>query len=205
MLEPETYTGGIVETNGHVLRLPGGTLLVDAPEGVAAWLRAQNIRVDALLLTHQHFDHVLDAALVKSEHGCPIYAWSPFSRALTLEKFFGAATGSSFSVPEYTVDHVLEGSANQVSIAGVEWQLFHVPGHSADSVCFWQNDQQILMSGDVIFYGSLGRCDFPGGSFKQLVAGIEEKLWPLPEITRVYPGHGPGTTIGREKRENPFM
>ena len=204
-MELETYTGGIVETNGHFLRLPGGNLLVDAPEGVAAWLKAHDFRVDALLLTHQHFDHVQDAAAVKVAHGCPIYAWAAFSRTLTLESLFGAVTGGSFSVPEYTVDHVLQGGPALIEVAKARWELFHVPGHSPDSVCFWQKVERLMLSGDVIFRDSLGRCDFPGGSFQQLVAGIQEKLWPLPEETRVFPGHGPDTTLGREKRENPFF
>lgn len=205
MLEPQTYTGGIAQTNGHLLSLPGGHLLVDAPEGVAAWLEKKNIQVNALLLTHQHFDHVQDAALIQKNHGCPVYAWSAYSRDLTLELLYGAVTGSAFSVPEYTVDHVLEEGAGTVQAGGVTWQLFHIPGHSLDSVCFWQPEENLLVSGDVIFLDSLGRCDFPGGSFQQLVSGIQEKLWPLPDEARVYPGHGPGTTLGREKRENPFL
>jgi len=204
MLEPETYTGGIVETNAHLIRLSGGILLVDAPEGVAAWLKAKNIKVDALLLTHQHFDHVLDAAAVQVAHGCTIHAWSDFSRDLTLERFFGAMAGSAFSVPEFTVD-VLLSETQTLSLGGCEWQLYHVPGHSVDSVCFWQKEHELLFSGDVIFRDSLGRTDFPGGSFQQLVNGIQEKLWALPDTTQVYPGHGPATSIGRERRENPFL
>ncbi len=201
----DTYTGGIVETNAHLLRLPGGqTALVDAPQGVEAWLRARKMRVDVLLLTHQHFDHVLDAALVKAAHGCPIYAWAPFDRALTLETFFGAVTGSTFAVPEFTVDHVLKDQA-EVEAGGVQWTLFHIPGHSPDSLCFWQKDAGMIFSGDVIFRGSIGRTDFPGGSFQQLVTGIQEKLWSLPEETQVFPGHGPETTLGTEKAENPFL
>lgn len=204
MLQLETYTGGIVETNAHLLRLPGGILLVDAPEGVAHWLASQNVRVDALLLTHQHFDHVMDAAIIQGTHQCPVYAWADFDRNLTLENFFGAMTGSAFSVPDFKVDHVLATEA-EITVAGVTWGLRHVPGHSTDSLCFWQKDLGLLFSGDVIFRGSLGRTDFPGGSFKQLVTGIQEKLWSLPEETVVYSGHGPATTLGRELRENPFL
>lgn len=204
MLHPLTYTGGLVETNGHLLNLPGGHVLVDAPLGIHAWLEKQGVKVTALLLTHQHFDHVQDAAKVQKSHGCPVYAWSSFDRALTLETFFGAMTGSSFAVPEYQVDHVLEGKSS-LEAGGLAWELLHVPGHSPDSVCFWQKEEKTLMSGDVLFRGSLGRCDFPGGSFTQLVTGIREKLWPLAEDAHVYPGHGPLTTIGLEKADNPFM
>lgn len=204
MLRLETYTGGIVETNAHLVHLPSGTLLVDAPQGVANWLRRKKVKVDALFLTHQHFDHVLDAAEVKADHGCPIYSWSDFSRDLTLEKFFGAMTGSGFSVPEFTVDTTVEGQSNLTAL-GLVWELFHVPGHSPDSVCFWLQSENALFSGDVLFNGSIGRADFPGGSFNQLVSGIQEKLWPLPEQTEVYPGHGLPTTLGNERRNNPFL
>ena len=204
MLEPETYTGGIVETNGHLLRLPGYTLLIDAPQGISAWLKTKKVHVDALFLTHQHFDHVLDAASVKEQYGCPIYAWSAFSRELTLEKFFGAITGSAFSVPEYKVDFVLAGT-EKVIWGDHSWDLFHVPGHSPDSVVSYLKEEKLIFSGDVIFRGSIGRTDFPGGSTKQLIIGIQEKLWPLAEETRVYSGHGPSTTLGREHRNNPFL
>lgn len=198
------FTGGIAQTNGYLLDLPGGTLLVDAPEGVAAWLKKQGARVDALLLTHQHFDHVLDAAAVAREHSCPIYAWSHYSQDLTLEKLFGAVTGSAYSVPAFTVTHALEGQV-KTQVAGQDIQLFHVPGHSPDSVCFYFADLAMLLGGDVLFLDGVGRTDFPGGSFQLLGSGIETHLWPLPDQTVVYPGHGDETTIGREREENPFV
>lgn len=204
MLQLETYTGGIVETNGHLLRMPRFNLLVDAPQGVARWLESQNVKVNALFLTHQHFDHVMDVAAVKERHGCPVYAWTDFDRNLTLEKFFGAMAGSAFSVPEFTVDHVLK-EQTEVTVGDQVWKLQHIPGHSPDSLCFWLGDENLLFSGDVIFSGSLGRSDFPGGSHQQLVTGIQEKLWSLPEVTQVFPGHGPETTLGEERRSNPFL
>jgi len=198
------FTGGIAQTNGYWVQLPGGTMLVDAPDGVFRWLEQQGAKVNAVLLTHQHFDHDLDAAEVARKHGCPIYAWAPFSRDLTLERLFGAVTGSSFSVPEFTVDHVLEGKT-EIEILGQKFQLFHVPGHSPDSVCFYLPDQGVLFGGDVLFLDGVGRTDFPGGSFQQLATGIETHLWPLPDSTIVYPGHGDDTLIGREREENPFV
>lgn len=199
-----TYTGGIAATNGHLLRLPGGTVLVDAPDGIAHWLREQNVRVEVLLLTHQHFDHVLDAAAVQAQHGCRIYALAPFSRDLTLERLYGAMTGSPFAVPEFAVDEVLEGR-DTLDLAGETWRLYHVPGHSPDSVCFHLATQHLLFGGDVLFLDGIGRTDFPGGSTEQLLSGIESKLLTLPDATRVFPGHGDDTTIGRERVENPFL
>ncbi len=199
-----TYTGGIAATNGFLLPLPGGTLLVDAPDGIAAWLKQQNVHVDALFLTHQHFDHVLDAAAVKADHGCRIYSYAPYSRDLTLEILYGAVTGSPFSVPTFEVDEILEGK-DTLAALGETWHIYHVPGHSPDSVCFHLESQHLLFGGDVLFLDGIGRTDFPGGSTQQLLSGIEEKLFILPDATRVFPGHGDDTTIGRERQENPFL
>lgn len=204
MLEITTYTGGIAATNGHLLTLPGGTLLVDAPDGICAWLKKQKVKVEALFLTHQHFDHVLDAAAVRAEHGCRVYCFAPYSRELTLEVLYGAVTGSPFAVKPFEVDEVLEGKG-QVEALGETWQLYHVPGHSPDSLCFHLPEQKLLFGGDVLFLDGVGRTDFPGGSTQQLLSGIEEKLFVLPDDTRVFPGHGDDTTIGRERMENPFL
>lgn len=204
MFSLTTYTGGIAVTNGYLLSLAGSTLLIDAPEGVTDWLKRKGKKVDALLLTHQHFDHVMDAAKVKEQHGCPIYAWDAYSQQLTLETLYGAVTGSPYSVPPFEVDQVLKGKSS-IQVGGVDWQLFHIPGHSLDSVCFYDSEAKIVFGGDVLFKGSVGRTDLPGGSFEQLASGIIKHLWPLPEETKVVPGHGPATTVGDERRNNPFV
>jgi hydroxyacylglutathione hydrolase len=204
MLEISSYTGGVAATNAYLFRLPGGTVLVDAPDGVAAWLRRRNVRVDVLFLTHQHFDHTLGVAAVKAEHGCRVYAFAPFSRDLTLERLYGTMSGTSLEVPAFEVDELLEGK-DTLEAAGETWKLYHVPGHSPDSVCFHLEKEHLLFGGDVLFLDGVGRTDFPGGSMQQLVSGIEAKLLPLPDPTLVFPGHGDDTTIGRERMENPFL
>jgi hydroxyacylglutathione hydrolase len=203
MLDIHCYTGGIAQTNAWLLESPQGSLLIDAPEGTARWLLARGARVDALLLTHQHFDHVQDAAQVKSEHDCRVLAWSAFSRELTLEHLVGAV-GARELVPEFSIDEVLAGR-DQTEVGGLVWKLMHIPGHSPDSLCFYQAEAGELFGGDVLFFDGIGRTDFPGGSFEQLLAGIRDKLLSLPESTRLHPGHGPATTLGRERRHNPFL
>lgn len=199
-----TYTGGIAATNGHLLTLPGGTVLVDAPDGVAAWLKQLKIKVDVLFLTHQHFDHVLDAAAVKADHGCRVYSFAPYSKELTLEILYGAVTGSPFSVPPFEADEILEGKS-QIEALGETWKIYHVPGHSPDSICFHLENQNLLFGGDVLFLDGVGRTDFPNGSSVLLLSGILKKLFALSDATRVLPGHGDDTTIGRERMENPFL
>lgn len=204
MLNLSYFTGGIAQTNGWIVEAPEGVLLVDAPEGVADWLEAREVRPAALLLTHQHFDHVMDAATVKARFGCPIYAYAGYSKGLTLEELFGMATGTMLNVPAFEVDHVLAGM-ERVKVGGVELEVKHVPGHSPDSIGFYWAEKGLLFGGDILFAGSIGRTDFPGGSMRMLVTGIKEKILSLPDETRVFPGHGPETTVGEEREGNGYL
>jgi glyoxylase-like metal-dependent hydrolase (beta-lactamase superfamily II) len=204
MLTISCFTGGIAQTNGYLVRTSQGDFAVDAPEGFAEWLKEQDARVGMLLLTHQHFDHVMDAAVIQREFGARVVAFAPFSRDLTLEAMFGFATGTRFSVPEFSVDEVLDHKAS-VEVGGMKWRVEHIPGHSSDSIVFINQDEKLIFSGDVLFEGSIGRCDFPGGNNLLLLAGIAKKLLPLPDDTVLFPGHGGSTTIGRERDENPYL
>jgi hydroxyacylglutathione hydrolase len=204
MLNIFRYTGGIAMTNGYIIENPGGGVAVDAPEGFADWLGQRGGKVSALLLTHQHFDHVMDAARIQRAFGAPIYAFAPFSRALTLEDLMRMASGVAVNVEKFVVDHVLRGE-QAVTVGGTNWQISHIPGHSPDSITFYNKSEKLLLGGDVLFMGSVGRTDFPGGDGELLIRGIQEKLMVLPDDTRVLPGHGEETTIGLERAENPYL
>jgi hydroxyacylglutathione hydrolase len=203
ILKISCFTGGIAQTNGYLIEGGPSAVAVDAPEGMASWLTAQGKPVSHLLLTHQHFDHCQDAAAIQ-QAGTKVLAFSPFSRDLTLEFLMGFVGGSSFQVEQFTVDELLEGK-DQVEVGGLVWKLAHVPGHSADSVTFHYEPEKLLMGGDVLFAGGIGRTDFPGGSFQVLIDGIKRHVLPLPDDTRLLPGHGPETTIGEERRGNVFL
>jgi len=200
---PDCFTGGFVQTNGYLLETPdGGHILIDAPQGIAAWLEQKGIRPAALLLTHQHYDHVEDAAAVAAM-GVKIHAWAPYSTALTLEERV-RSWGMPIHVEPYTVDEILEGRT-ELELGGLKMDLAHVPGHAPDSVTFFAPETGELYSGDTLFAGSIGRADLPGGNMAQLVDGIRAKLFCLPPATEVFPGHGPATTIGAERAENPYV
>lgn len=196
------YTGGFVQTNGYLIETPGGNLLIDAPEGVTAWLAEKGVRVDDVLLTHQHYDHVMDAAAMKAA-GAKLHARDAYSQDLTLETAV-RSWGMPISVKPYEIDHLFRMDA-PLKIHGLEISLAHVPGHSLDSVTFYFADAGRLFSGDTIFEGSIGRTDLPGGSHEQLLQGIRRHLLVLPPETRVFPGHGPSTTIGAESAKNPYL
>ncbi|MEM9479339.1 MAG: MBL fold metallo-hydrolase [Verrucomicrobiota bacterium] len=202
MLEISAFCGGFCSTNGYLVRNPenGQRILVDAPLGISEWVKSQGAKPDALFLTHQHFDHVEDAGLLVKEFGFKVFAWSAVSGDLTLEKW-AAEAGVIDKIEPFEVDHVLEndGEAVTVEIAGLTLKLLHVPGHSPDSVCFYDTDSGVMFVGDVLMCGGYGRTDLPHGNAQDLFQGIREKLWPLPDTTNVLSGHGPPTTIGAEK------
>ncbi|MEK6231219.1 MAG: MBL fold metallo-hydrolase [Luteolibacter sp.] len=195
-----TYTGGMVQTNGYLVETTEGNFLVDAPAGITSWLDEKGIRVDALYLTHQHYDHVEDVAALRGK-GVKVYAWAPYSKDLTLESY-----GSSWGLPEvadFQVDElIVEGDGKMF---GTAVKVGHVPGHSADSLTFYVPAEGLVFAGDALFAGSVGRCDLPGGDFELLLSGIRRELLTLPEETKVLSGHGGATTVGREKVSNGYL
>jgi hydroxyacylglutathione hydrolase len=197
-----SYTGGFTQTNGYLVETPDGNLLIDAPEGIAEWLRGNGVRADDVLLTHQHYDHVVDAAALQVA-GARIHAFAPYSQELTLESA-ARAWGMPISVEPYRIDSLFQ-IERPLCIAGMEILLAHVPGHATDSVIFHLPTENLVFSGDTLFAGSIGRTDLPGGSTRQLLDGISRHLLAMPPDTRVLSGHGPATTIGREAAGNPFL
>ena len=197
-----TYTGGFAETNGYLIETPDGNLVIDAPEGIAEWLAGKGVRVDDVLLTHQHYDHVLDAAALQ-DGGARLHAFAAYSTDLTLENL-ARSWGLPVALAPYRIDAVLDVS-QPLRLAGLEFALAHIPGHAADAVTFYLAAEGILFSGDTLFAGSIGRTDLPGGSTQMLLDGIARYLLPLPPTTKVLSGHGPATTIAREAAGNPFL
>ncbi|MEO8616287.1 MAG: MBL fold metallo-hydrolase [Luteolibacter sp.] len=197
-----TYTGGFVQTNGYLVETPDGNLLIDAPEGMAEWVAQRGVRVDDVILTHQHYDHVTDAALLRAA-GARLHALENYSKDLTLESA-ARSWGLPISVEPYQIDSRFE-IEKPLKLAGLQISLAHIPGHSLDSVTFHLVGHGVVFSGDTLFAGSIGRTDLPGGSTTQLLDGIARHLMTLPPETQILPGHGPGTTIGEEAVGNPYL
>ena len=197
-----SYTGGMVQTNGYLIETPDGNILIDAPEGITEWLQERGVRVDDVLLTHQHYDHVMDAAALRAG-GARLHAFAPYSTDLTLESA-ARDWGMPISVEPFEVDSLLN-MEDPLELCGLKFQLAHVPGHATDAVNFYLADAAVLFSGDTLFAGSIGRTDLPGGDTRQLLAGIDQYVMVLAPETRVLSGHGPSTTVGAEARGNPFL
>src|SRR5262249_2794581 len=114
------------------------------------------------------------------------------------------ATGTSLTVPSFEVTELLDGR-DHFDTGGIRWKLEHIPGHSLDSVVFISEEHRQIFGGAVLFQGSIGRAGFPGGDMNLLIEGVQSKLMGLPDDFVVYPGHGPSTTIGQERKHNPYL
>ena len=194
------FTGGNLETNSYLIPCPEGNILVDAPEGAAAAFAHKKISL--LLLTHGHFDHVWDAAELVARQGCPVLM-HPVTQEIVNDRNLLRRIGLNLEVtPVAATSFLKEGS---VTLLGKTFLLFEVPGHCPGSLCLYDSQEGLLYGGDVLFAGGVGRWDLPGGDRDLLLDGIRSKLLSLPPETVVLPGHGPSTTIGREKTSNPYL
>ena len=199
-----THCGGFCQTNGYLIEAENGAVAIDAPEGMFHFCKQKGIKPTGLLLTHQHFDHVEDAALFH-ENKIPIYASEPFCRELQLEELL-RTWGLTLKIEEFAVDHILTSQNSPLPLAGLELELLPVPGHSPDSFVFHVALFHKLFGGDTLFAdGGIGRTDFPHGDHDLLIRSIREQLLPLPANTEILPGHGPPTTIGQEILKNPYL
>lgn len=156
----------------------------------------------AIWLTHAHLDHVLGVPQVAAETGAPVWlhpADRPLYEAVPQQAaWFGLPAPGPLPAPNREMVH-----GEQLAVGALRFEVRHVPGHSPGSVCLV--GPGVAIGGDVLFAGSIGRTDLPGGAFETLIASIERELLPLPDDTILYSGHGPETTIGRERRTNPFL
>ncbi len=203
MIDYQTFTGGIFETNCYALEAPGGWILFDAPDGACDWLVRAGIEPSLLLLTHGHIDHILDVAKIKQRFGCPV-GIHPESAPMISERDFFRDYGFGFEVEPVTPD-LLITAAPAREFLGKNFEVLEVPGHCPGSLCFLSRPDDLLVGGDVLFAGGVGRWDLPGGDGELLFTGIREKLYSLGDEITVLPGHGPATTIGAERQGNPFV
>lgn len=199
------------EENSYVLHIGGSRdcVVVDPglePEEILARLDAERLTPLAILNTHGHSDHIAgNCAIRKRWPDCLILIGREDAPKLTSSQLnLSAAFGSSLTSPPA---NRMVDEGDLLSLAGMEFLVRHIPGHTVGHVVFLyqQHNPPLAFVGDVIFAGSVGRTDFPDGDFEALAAGIREKLYTLPDATILLPGHGPTTTVGREKRHNPFV
>lgn len=190
------FVGGPFDTNSYLISSPGGNILVDAPEGAAAEFRETPISL--LLLTHGHYDHVWDAAKIVRHHGCPV-AMHPVTEEMLADRSLLRRFGIDLEVEPVKADIILREGPGQL-LLDRPYDIYEIPGHCPGSLCFHDVERETIYGGDVLFSGGVGRWDLPGGDRDLLLSGIRSKLLPLPPQTTLYPGHGPATKIGVEKK-----
>ncbi|MEY2480227.1 MAG: hydroxyacylglutathione hydrolase [Verrucomicrobiota bacterium] len=199
----ESFCGGIFETNCYLIDAPEGPILFDAPDGVCAWLQERHVDLSLLLLTHGHIDHVQDVARIKRTFNCPIGCHRETAPMISDRDFF-RRFGFELEIELAEPDFFIEETSIR-KFAGLDMQVLDVPGHCPGSLCFFSRERHLLIGGDVLFAGGVGRWDLPGGDVDLLFGGIKSKIFPLGDAVTVLPGHGPPTTIGVERRTNPFL
>ena len=198
---------GICQTNCYFVYREGSREVIcfdpaDAGDHIYETLKGKGLEVAGILLTHGHFDHIWGSRKLRELSGAKIYA---------CEEEKSVCEDAVNNVSEqagraYTVkpNHYLK-DGEEITIAGMTCKLTATPGHTIGSCCYYFEEDGILISGDTLFQESVGRTDFPTGSMGSLVRSIKEKLFVLPDETKVYPGHGDMTDIGSEKKYNPFL
>lgn len=202
-MEIKTYTGGLAETHSYIVRGETSWLVIDAPQGVVEFLKQEKIKPSCLVLTHGHWDHIWDAAAIAREFSCPV-CYHRDDEMLYTNPDCMRAFGLPVKLEPVRADRFLT-EGDTVELAPWSFRILHVPGHCPGSICLYESKAGVLFGGDVLFEGGVGRWDLPGGSNKILIQNIREKLLSLPDETIVYAGHGDSTTIGKEKKTNPFF
>ena len=208
-LQIHTIVSMPFEENTYILWLPGRTdaVVIDPglePDLILDFLREQGLTVAAILNTHGHADHIAGNAPMKAAFpDAPLIAGKNEAKLLS-DAHANMSAGFGFPIVSPPADRLVS-EGDVVEAAGLRLEVLDLPGHSPGHVVFLVRGQPCLVfGGDVLFRGSVGRTDFPGGSMELLTSGIIGKLYSLPPDTVVYPGHGPATTVGHEMRTNPF-
>jgi hydroxyacylglutathione hydrolase len=170
---------------------------------ILALLAKHQLTVKQIVVTHAHIDHIAGAQSLKEITGAPVMyheADLPLVAIMATQ-----AAWFNLAVPTVLPPDHSPADGETVAMGGVTGQILHTPGHSEGSLCLYMPSESLLIAGDTLFAGGVGRTDFPGGSAGKLIASIRERLLTLPDATQVVPGHGPETTIGTEREYNPFL
>jgi glyoxylase-like metal-dependent hydrolase (beta-lactamase superfamily II) len=204
----ETFPVGPLQCNCTILgdEASGEAMVVDPGDNIPyilSYLEQHRLTLKQIVVTHGHIDHVGGAARLKKATGAPVLLNQndlPLLRMMDLQaNWLGVAT-PDVDPPDVSAE---EGMA--AGIAGHTARVLHTPGHTQGSICLHFAPEELLLAGDTLFAGSIGRTDLPGGDGRQILRSLHERVLVLPDETRVIPGHGPATSIGQERETNPFL
>lgn len=204
----ETFPVGPLACNCTILgdEEAGEAIVVDPGDEVSRIYRRLNdlgLKLKQILITHAHIDHIGGALKLKRLTGAPIFLNENDLPLLKMMALQAAWIGVETPETESPDETLREGLT--VGLSRYPAQVIHTPGHTEGSVCLHFAPLRMIVAGDTLFSGSIGRTDLPGGNYRQIIESIHSRLLPLPDETRVLPGHGPETTIGKERGSNPFL
>jgi hydroxyacylglutathione hydrolase len=209
-LQIETVVSMPFEENTYVVWRNGSqeALIIDPglePELILECLGKHGLTAAGILNTHGHADHIGgNSAMKKAFPGAPLLIGANEAHLL-VDAWANLSAAYGMGIVSPAADRTL-GEGERIELAGIELEVREIPGHSVGHVVFvYHGSPTVVFGGDVLFRGSIGRTDFPGGSMKRLASGIRDKLYTLPDDTVIYPGHGPATTTGHERKTNPFV
>lgn len=213
----QRFTLGPYETNcyvvipgsgGHPSPAPGTPCwIIDAsfePAPIVEFIRSRGLKPQALILTHAHIDHIAGVREVLAAFpGLPVNVHEAEREWLT-DPLLNLSSFSGMPVTAPEASRLLQ-EGDELVLGGDAWRVLHTPGHSPGGITLYHAPSKTAIVGDALFSGSIGRTDFPGADHATLVRSIKTKLYTLPEDVRILPGHGPESTIGRERLSNPFV
>lgn len=211
MLQISSMTFNPFQENTYVLHDESGACVIVDPgcyestecNELTTFISSRGLRVERLVNTHCHIDHVLGNEFVKQTYGVGLYIHRLDEPVLRAVSAYAPNYGFNQYQPAEVDGYLEEG--DELVVGNTRLSILFVPGHAPGHIAFYSASDKLLISGDVLFYNSIGRTDLPGGNFETLEKSILGKLYQLPDDTVVYPGHGPKTSIGFEKRTNPFV
>jgi hydroxyacylglutathione hydrolase len=200
-LAENTYV--LSNEKGNAVIIDAGCYFTEEEKTLKNYIDENSLTPVQLLNTHCHLDHVFGNNWVHKNYGLELYIHEGEQTVLEFAPAVGNMYGLSFTNYKGPLHFLKEG--DEVFLGDDKLKVLFTPGHSPASICFYCSAQNFIIGGDVLFYESVGRFDLPGGNEVQLYQSIKEKLYVLPDETIVYPGHGEPTTIGHEKKYNPFV
>lgn len=193
----------VYDEDGQCAIIDPGMYTASEQNMVTNFIKQNNLKPVILLNTHCHIDHVLGNKFIFDQYGLKPQFHKGELDILAAIPGYAPQMGFRYEVSPIPDTYLSE--TGKITIGSSVFELIFAPGHSPAHLCFYAPNENFLIGGDVLFRGSIGRSDLPGGNFKQLISNIETKLFALPDDCIVYPGHGPETTIGYEKQYNPFL
>lgn len=193
----------VYDDKGEAFIIDPGNYTASENNELARFISEKKLNLSRLLLTHAHIDHVLGNKFIFDSYGLLPEAHE--EDAFFIDRM--VQSGNLYGVPceQSPAPKAFIKEADVIQLGAYQFECFHTPGHSPGSISFYNASNKLLISGDVLFNGSIGRTDLPKGDHETLLRSVREKLFTLPDDVKVYSGHGPVTTIGHEKRTNPFF